>query len=68
MIGGVLTYQQHEAATAAAKAADILQQQEKEDPERKAEDEAFRRRVEPENKRHGSDAAQEGKTWQTYIP
>ncbi len=69
-IGGALTYQRHEAkaAAAAAKAAAILQQQQKEAEERKAEDEAFRLRVEADKKKHNSAAANEGKTWQKYIP
>ena len=70
-IGGALTYQRHEAAkaaAAAAKAAAILQQQQKEAEERKAEDEAFRQRVEQDRKRHSSATAHEGKTWQKYIP
>ncbi len=70
-IGGALTYQRHEAAkaaAAAAKAAAILQQQQKEAEERKAEDEAFRQRVEADKKMHNSSAAHEGKTWQKYIP
>jgi Na+-translocating ferredoxin:NAD+ oxidoreductase RnfG subunit len=70
-IGGTLTYQRHEAvkaASAASKAAAILQLQQKEADERKAEDKAFRQRVEQDRKRHSSAAAHEGKTWQTYIP
>lgn len=70
-IGGALTYQRHEAAkaaAAAAKAAAILQQQRKAAEERKAEDEAFRQRVEQDRKGHSSAAAHEGKTWRTYIP
>ena len=68
-IGGALTYQRHEAAkAAAAKAAAILQQQQKAAEERKAEDEAFRQRVETDTKKHNSSAAHEGKTWQKYIP
>ena len=70
-IGGALTYQRHEAAQAAAaatKAAAILQQQQKEAAERKAENEAFRRCVEADKRKHNSAAANEGKTWQKYIP
>ncbi|MBB6144102.1 Flp pilus assembly protein TadG [Silvibacterium bohemicum] len=70
-IGGALTYQRHEAAkaaAAAAKAAAILQQQQKEAEDRKAEDEAFRQRVEAAKEKHNSAAANEGKTWQKYIP
>ncbi len=70
-IGGALTYQRHEAAkaaAAAAKAAAILQQQQKEAEDRKAEDEAFRKRVETAKKKHNYAAANEGKTWQKYIP
>lgn len=70
-IGGALTYQRHEAAKAAdaaTKAAAILQQQQKEVEEQKAEDEAFRQRVEADKRKHNSAAAREGKTWQKYIP
>ena len=70
-IGGALTYQRHEAAkaaAAAAKAAAILQQQQKEAEDRRAEDEAFRPRVEADTQKHNSAAAHEGKTWQKYIP
>src|ERR1700751_5995362 len=70
-IGSALTYQRHEAAkaaAAAAKAAAILQEQRKEAEERKAQDEAFRQRVEADKKKHNSAAAKEGKTWQKYIP
>jgi HD superfamily phosphohydrolase YqeK len=63
-IGGALTYQRHESAKAAA----ILHEQRKETDERKAEDVAFRKRVEADKKKHDSAAAHEGKTWQTYIP
>ena len=31
-------------------------------------DEAFRKQVEADKKRHNSAAAHEGKTWKTYIP
>jgi hypothetical protein len=70
-IGGALTYQRHEAAKAAAvaaKAAALLQQPQKEAEERKAEDEAFRRRVEADKRKHNPAAANESKTWQKYIP
>ena len=70
-ICGALTYQRHEAAkaaAAAAKAAAILQEQQREAEQRKAEDEAFRQRVEQDKKKHNSAGAHEGKTWKTYIP
>ena len=70
-IGGALTYQRHEAAkaaSAAAKAAAILQQEQREAEERKAEDEAFRQRVEANKKKHNSASAHEGTTWKNYIP
>jgi Flp pilus assembly protein TadG len=70
-IGGALTYQRHEAAKAAAvaaRAAAILQQQQKEAEERRDGDGAFRQRVEADKKKHNSAAANEGKTWQKYIP
>ena len=70
-IGGAVAYQRHEtetAAKAAAKAAAILEQQQKDAQEQKARDEAFRQRVEADKKRHNSAAAQEGKTWKSYVP
>jgi hypothetical protein len=48
--------------------AAILQQQQKDAEERKAEDEAFRRRVGADKMKHNSAAANEGKTWKKYIP
>ena len=53
-IGGVLAYQRHETAKAA------LQRQE--------QYEKFRQQVERDRKKHNSTAANEGKTWQKYIP
>jgi uncharacterized membrane protein len=70
-IGGAVAYQRHETETAtkaAAKAAAILEQQQREAQEQKARDEAFRQRVEADKKRHNSTAAQEGKTWKSYVP
>jgi hypothetical protein len=70
-IGGALVYQRHEtekAAAAAARAAAILQQQQKQAEEQKARDEAFRKRVEANKRKHNSAAAKEGKTWKTYVP
>ena len=56
------------APAAAAKAAGILQTQPQAAADRPAKDEAFRRRVEADKKKHNSAAANEGKTWQKYIP
>jgi hypothetical protein len=70
-IGGAVAYQRHEtetAAKAAAKAAAILEEQQEDAQKQKAHDEAFRRRVEADKKRHNSAAAKEGKTWKSYIP
>jgi uncharacterized protein YxeA len=61
-IGSAVIYQSHEAHKAAA----ILQQHDAE--ERNKEDEAFRKKVEQDKKRHNSAAGNEGKTWKSYIP
>ena len=53
-IAGDLAYQRHEAAKAAL--------------ERQQEYERFRQQVEQDKKKHSSAAANEGKTWQKYIP
>ena len=71
LIGGAVMYQrdQGEKATkAAAKTAAILQQQKNDADEQKAKDEAFRKQVEADRKRHNSAAAHESKTWKTYLP
>ena len=70
-IGSAAIYHNHEAhkvAEAAAKVAAILQQQQHDADEQKKRDEAFRKQVEQDRKRHTSAAANEGKTWKTYIP
>jgi len=53
-IAGAVAYQQHEAAKAAL--------------ERQRQYELFRQQVEKDKKKHSSAAANEGKTWQKYIP
>jgi type II secretory pathway component PulJ len=53
-IAGAVAYQRHEAAKAAL--------------ERQRQYERFRQQVEKDKKRHSSAAANEGKTWQKYIP
>jgi hypothetical protein len=53
-IGGTLAYRRHQAAKAAL--------------QRQQEYERFRQRVEQDKKKHSSAAANEGKTWQKYIP
>ena len=63
-IGSAVIYQSHEAHKAAA----ILQQQQHDTEERTKEDEAFRKKVEQDKKRHKSAAGNEGKTWKSYIP
>jgi chromatin segregation and condensation protein Rec8/ScpA/Scc1 (kleisin family) len=63
-IASIAMYQRHEAAKAAA----ILEQQQRDAVQRMQEDEAFRKKVEADKKRHSSAAGNEGKTWKTYIP
>ena len=53
-IAGAVAYQRHEAVKAAL--------------ERQREYELFRQQVEKDKKKHSSAAANEGKTWQKYIP
>ena len=53
-IAGGVAYQRHEAAKAALG--------------RQREYELFRQQVERDKKKHSSAAANEGKTWQKYIP
>jgi type II secretory pathway pseudopilin PulG len=67
-IGSAAIYQSHEAHKAAEAAAAILQQQQHDADEQRKRDEAFRKQVEQDRKRHNSAAANEGKTWKTYIP
>ena len=64
VIASAAIYQRHETAKAAA----ILEQQQREAEQRRQEDEAFRKRVEADKQRHNSGAADEGKTWKSYIP
>ena len=63
-IASAVLYQKHELAKAAA----ILEQQQHDAEQRKQEDEAFRKRVEDNRKRHSSAAGNEGKTWRNYVP
>ena len=63
-IGSAVIYQSHEAHKASA----ILQQQQHNAEERNKEDEAFRKKVEQDKKRHTPAAGNEGKTWKSYIP
>ena len=53
-IAGSLAYRRHEAVKAAF--------------ERQQQYERFRQQVEQDKKKHSSAAANEGKTWQKYIP
>ena len=53
-IGGTLAYRRHEAAKAAFERQQLY--------------ERFRQQVEQDKKKHSSAAANEGKTWQKYIP
>jgi hypothetical protein len=64
VIASAAIYQSHETAKAAA----ILEQQQRDAEKRKQEDEAFRQKVEQDKKRHNSAAGNEGKTWKSYIP
>ena len=71
VIGGAVLYQRDQtakAAAAAAKAAEILQLQRDDNEYLKQENDALRKQVEAEKKRHSSAAAHEGKTWKTYLP
>lgn len=71
VIGGAAIYQRDQAAktaAAAAKAAQILQLQKDANDYLKEQNEALRKQVEADKKRHNSAAAHEGKTWKTYIP
>ena len=71
VIGGAALYQRDQAvktSAASAKAAEILQLQKDDNDYLKQENEALRKQVEADKKRHSSTAAQEGKTWKTYIP
>jgi len=71
VIGGAVIYQRDQtakAAAAAAKAAQILQLQRDDNEYLKQENDALRKQVEAEKKRHNSAAAHEGKTWKTYLP
>lgn len=63
-IASAAIYQRHEAAKAAA----ILEYQQRDAEQRKHEDKAFRKKVEADKKRHNSAAGNEGKTWKSYIP
>ena len=63
-IGSAVIYQSHEAHKAAA----ILQQQRHDAEERERQDEAFRKKVERDKKRHNSTAGNEGETWKSHIP
>ena len=64
VIASAAIYQRHEAAKAAA----ILEQQQRDAERRRQEGEAFRKKVEADKLRHNSAAADEGKTWKSYIP
>jgi hypothetical protein len=64
VIANAAIYQRHEMAKAAA----ILEQRQRDAERRKREDEAFRKKVEENRRRHNSEAGNEGKTWKTYIP
>ncbi len=53
-VAGAMTYRRHEAAKAAL--------------ERQRQYELLPQQVEKDKKKHSSAAANEGKTWQKYIP
>ena len=64
VIASAAIYQCREAAKVAA----VLKQQQRDADHRKQEDEAFRKKVEADKKRHNSAAGNQSKTWSTYIP
>jgi Flp pilus assembly protein TadG len=71
VMGSAMLYQRDQAAkaaAAAARAAEILQLQRDDNEYLKQENEALRKQVEAEKKRHNSAAAHEGNTWKTYLP
>jgi len=53
-IAGTIAYRRHEAEKAAL--------------ERQRQYQLFRQRVDQDKKKHNSAAANEGKTWQKYLP
>ena len=57
IIASAAIYQSHQATRAAAAV----------ERQRQA-DEAFRKRVEEDKRKHSAAAGNEGKTWKTYIP
>ena len=57
IIASAAIYQRYEAAKTAA----AVERQ-------RQYDEAFRKRVEEDKRKHSSAAGNEGKTWKTYIP
>jgi cell division protein FtsL len=63
-IASAAIYQRHETA----KAVTVLEQHQRDAEQRRKEDEAFRKKVEQDRKRHNSAAGNEGKTWKGYIP
>jgi cell division protein FtsL len=63
-IASTAIYQRHEAAKAAA----ILEQEQRDADQRRKDDEVFRNKVQMNKKRHNSAAGNEGKTWKSYIP
>jgi hypothetical protein len=71
VIGGAVLYQRDQAAkaaSAAAKAAEILQLQRDDNEYLKQQNEALRKQVEAQKRRHNSAATHEGETWKTYLP
>jgi hypothetical protein len=65
-----VAYQARESekpAAAATKAAAILERQQRDAEEQTRRDEEFRQRVEKDKKRHDPSAANEGKTWASYV-
>ena len=71
VIASAAIYQRDQAsktAAATAKAAEILQIQKDDNDYLKQENEALRKQVEADKKRHNSAAGNEGQTWKSYIP
>lgn len=63
-IASAALYQRHEVAKVTA----ILEQQQRDAEQQKQEDQAFRKKVEQDRKRHNSAAGNDGKTWKSYVP
>ena len=63
-LASAVLYQRHDVARAAA----IFEQQQRDVERQRQKDEAFRKRVEDQKKKHSFAASNEGKTWRNYVP